>query len=149
MALIGSIPFADACCCLFYLGGGAFSLFIYNRSFMEAQEEIPLALPILLGIATGIIGALLSLITDWIVYLFFGYWEFDLAKKLIENMTEIPDYLEEMITEFERQKIHGFIWSGPLLSNLFTMPLFCIAGSLLARVFLNNQKNKIRKNLDQ
>jgi fructose-specific phosphotransferase system IIC component len=146
IALLGAIPFADACCCLFYPGGGALSLFLYNRYFLNNQDEITVALAILLGIATGLTGALLSLFVDWLTYLLFGYYEFEIAKQLIENMDEIPVYMQEMFSEFEKQKTHGFIWAGPLLTNLFVMPLFCIAGSLITRVFLLNLKSKQGKN---
>ena len=113
---------------------------------MNVQDELTAALSILLGITTGLMGAFLSLIADWLIYLLFGYWEFELARQLIDNMDEVPTYLEEMISEFDSQKVHGFIWAGPLLTNLFVMPLFCIAGSLITRVFLNNQKFKQGKN---
>lgn len=149
MALIGSIPFADACCCLIYLGGGAIGLYYYNRTFLQIHDQISAATAILLGITTGLMGAFLTLIADWIMYKLFGYWEFDLAKQLIDNINDIPDYLKDMIAEFEKQKTYGFIWAGPLLSNLFTMPVFCIAGSLLTRVFLNDKKNKTKKNIEQ
>jgi hypothetical protein len=142
IALLGAIPFADACCCFFYLGGGAVSLFLYNRYFIHEHDELTVALSILLGIATGLAGAILSLFVDWLTYLLFGYYEFEMAKQLIENMDEIPVYLEELITEFEKQKIHGFIWAGSLLTNLLVMPLFCIGGSLITRVFLINLKIK-------
>jgi hypothetical protein len=146
MALIGIIPFTDACCCLVYLGGGAISLIIYNRNFMNIEDELTVALCIFLGITTGLMGAFLSLITDWFIYILFGYWEFELAKELFDTMNEIPGYLEEMITEFEKQKEHGFIWAGPLLTNLFIMPLFCITGSLITRIYLINKKTKQEKN---
>ena len=142
VSLLGAIPFADACCCLFYLAGGALSLILYNRYYMQPQEELSIALCIYLGITTGLMAAFLSLFFDWLIYLSFGYWEFELAKQMAGNMDEIPAFLEELLTEFEKQQVHGFIWAGPLLTNLIVMPLFCIGGTLIARVFLNNQKAK-------
>jgi hypothetical protein len=142
VSLLGAIPFADVCCCLFYLAGGALSLILYNRYYMQSQEELSIALCIYLGITTGLMAAFLSLFFEWFIYLSFGYWEFELAKQMAEHMDEMPAFLEEMLAEFEKQQTHGFIWAGPLLTNLIVMPLFCIGGALITRVFLNNQKAK-------
>ena len=142
MSLLGAIPFADACCCLFYLAGGAFSLILYNRYAQPTEEQLSVALSIYLGITTGLMAAFLGLFIDWLMYLIFGYWEFDLAKQMAENMDNIPVFVEEMLTEFEKQKAHGFIWAGPLLTNLLVMPVFCTGGTLITRVLINNQKAK-------
>lgn len=142
-AILNSVPvlnFINCFCCIGIILGGAISVFYYDRNFGDGQFLNP-AVAITLGIASGIIGAFFSLLIEWMIYANFGRWELEFLQKFIENIDEIPEYLEELIFELEQDWNYGFLWGAVLLQNLILMPIFCLVGALISRVILN--KNRI------
>ena len=57
-------------------------------------------------------------------------------------MEEIPSTLEEMIYELELELEGGFIWGSILFRNLLLMPVFCLVGALIIRVFINKNREE-------
>ena len=142
-AILNSVPFLNfinCFCCLGIMLGGAISILYYDRNFGEGQH-LNLAVAITLGIASGIIGAFFSLLIEWMIYANFGRWDLELLQKFVENIEELPEYLDELIVELEQEWNSGFLWGAILLQNLILMPIFCLVGALISRVILN--KNRI------
>ena len=54
-----------------------------------------------------------------------------------QQMDEIPAYPEDMLYDIETQIASGFNWGAILLENLIILPVFCLVGAMIARVFIN------------
>jgi hypothetical protein len=142
-AILNSVPFLNfinCFCCLGIMLGGAISILYYDRNFGDGQY-LNIAVAITLGIASGIIGAFFSLLIEWIIYANFGRWELEFLQKFVENIEELPEYLEELLFELDQEWNSGFLWGAILLQNLILLPIFCLVGALISRVILN--KNRI------
>jgi hypothetical protein len=145
-AILNSVPFLNfinCFCCVGIMIGGAISTLYYDKNFGDGLP-INIALAVTLGIASGIIGAFFSLFIEWIIYANFGRWELEFLRKFAENIEELPAYLEELIFDMEEDWNAGFLWAAILLQNLILMPIFCLLGALITRVFINkNRMNNI------
>jgi len=137
-AFLNATPFLNLIncfCCIGILLGGAAGLFYYDR-LVRDQEYITTATAVTVGLTCGIIGAFISLILEWIYYNTFGDWQYDLLLALVENMDEVPDYIDEMMVEFENSLSYGYMWTSVFFRNILILPIFCLAGSLLMRIYL-------------
>jgi hypothetical protein len=140
-AIFSSIPylnFINCFCCIGIMLGGTTALVYYNHH-AGPGNFIGTAQAITLGIAAGLMGAFLSLLISWLVYLRYGHWEIRLLQSMMDRMTEIPEYLEKTIGELENEENKGFQLFAMLSSNLLLYPVFCMIGSLLTRIFLNKK----------
>lgn len=142
---LNSIPilnFINCLCCVGIMLGGAVALIYHDRSYDEVAYISP-AVAVTLGIASGLFGAFISLGLDWFIYLNLGNWELDFLQNLLESMDEIPPELNEMMFELEEELSRGFIWAATLFRNLLLMPVFCLIGSLITRVLLNRNRERV------
>jgi hypothetical protein len=143
-AAMNSIPilnFINCFCCAGIMLGGVVALVYYDRSF-TMREYINPATAVTVGITTGLFGAFISLGIDYIIFLNFGHWEIEFMYDLLEAMEEVPSALEDMIYELEQELEGGFIWGSILFRNLLLMPLFCLIGALIIRVFINKNREE-------
>jgi hypothetical protein len=141
-ATLNSIPilnFINCFCCAGIMLGGAIALVYYDRSF-AIREYVPPATAVTLGITAGLFGAFISLGIDYIIYINFGHWEIEFLYDLLDAMEEVPPALEEMLYELEQELQAGFIWGSLLLRNLILMPIFCLIGAVITRVYLNKNR---------
>jgi len=141
-AALNSIPvlnFINCFCCAGIMLGGAVALFYYDRSF-SIREYIPPATAVTVGITAGLFGAFISLGIDYIIFINFGHWEIEFLYDVLEAMEEVPSALEDMLYELEQELHGGFIWGSILLRNLFLMPIFCLIGSVIIRVYINKNR---------
>ncbi len=140
-ALFSSIPYLNMIncfCCIGIILGGITALVSYNR-VSGSLNYISTPLAITIGITAGLMGAFLSLLLSWIVYLQYGHWDIRLLKSMIENMEEVPQQLEDALQLLEDKAARGFDWAPTLFSNLLIFPLFCLVGALLTRLYLNRK----------
>ncbi len=140
-ALFSSIPYLNLIncfCCIGIMLGGTTALLYYDHR-TGSINYISSAQAITIGITAGLMGSFLSLLLSWIVYLKYGHWDIRLLQSMVENMEEVPEYLENAVRELENQASTGFRWASMLFSNLIMFPLFCLVGSLLTRLFLNKK----------
>ncbi len=129
-AIFSSIPylnFINCFCCIGIMLGGATALVSYNR-LSAAINDISMPLAITIGITAGLMGAFLSLLLSWIVYLQLGHWDIRMLQSMVEQMEEVPQQLEEALQLLEDRAARGFDWAPTLFSNLLMFPLFCLAG---------------------
>lgn len=141
-AALNSIPFLNfinCFCCAGIMLGGAVALVYYDRSYTE-REYINPAVAVTVGITAGLFGAFISLGIDYIIYLNFGHWQIEFMYDILEAMDEVPAALEDMIYELEQELEGGFIWGSTLFRNLLLMPVFCLIGSMIIRVFINKSR---------
>jgi len=144
-AILNSIPilnFVNCFCCAGIMLGGAVSLIYYDRSF-SVREYVTQATAVTLGITTGLFAAFISLGIDYIIYINFGHWEIEFLYDLLEGMDEVPPAIEEMIYEIEQELQAGFIWGSILFRNLILMPIFCLIGAFLTRLYINKKREDI------
>ena len=141
-AALNSIPilnFINCFCCAGIMLGGAVALIYFDRSF-AIREYVPPATAVTLGITAGLFGAFISLGIDYIIYINFGHWEIEFLYDLLDAMEEVPPAIEEMLYELEQELQAGFIWGSILLRNLILMPIFCLIGSMITRVYINKNR---------
>jgi hypothetical protein len=144
-AALNSIPFLNfinCFCCAGIMLGGAVALVYHDRSF-AVREYINPATAVTIGITAGLFGAFISLGIDYIIYLNFGHWEIEFMYDILEAMEEVPPAIEDMLSELETELQAGFIWGSILFRNLLIMPLFCLIGALIVRVFINKNRTDI------
>jgi hypothetical protein len=141
---LNSIPilnFINCFCCAGIMLGGAVALVFYDRSF-TTREYINPATTITVGITAGLFGAFISLGIDYIIYLNFGHWEIEFMYDLLDAMEDVPSAIEDMVYELEQELQEGFIWGSILFRNLLLMPIFCLIGALIIRVFINKNREE-------
>ena len=143
-AALNSIPilnFINCFCCAGIMLGGAVALVYHDRSY-ATREYIGQATAVTIGITTGLFGAFISLGIDYIIYLNFGHWQLEFMYDILESMDEVPTAIEDMIYELEQELEGGFIWGSTLFRNLLIMPVFCLFGALIIRVFINKNREE-------
>ncbi len=141
---LNSIPilnFINCFCCAGIMLGGAVALIYYDRSF-TVREHINPATAVTVGITAGLFGAFISLGIDYVIYLNFGHWELDFMYDILEAIEEVPPAIEEMLYELEQDLRAGFIWGSLLFRNLILMPIFCLIGAVITRVYINKNREE-------
>jgi hypothetical protein len=121
--------------------GGAVALIYYDRSF-TVREYINPATAVTVGITAGLFGAFISLGIDYLIYINFGHWELDFMYDVLEAIEEVPPVIEEMLYELEQDLQAGFIWGSLLFRNLILMPIFCLIGAMITRVYINKNREE-------
>ena len=142
---LNSIPilnFINCFCCAGIMLGGAVALIYYDRSF-AIREYLPPATAVTIGITAGLFGAFISLGIDYIIYINFGHWEIEFLYDLLDEMDEVPSALGEMLDELEQELQAGFIWGSILFRNLILMPIFCLIGAVLTRIYINKNREDV------
>lgn len=137
-ALFNATPilnFVNCFCCAGIIAGGAVGMIVYDHT---QEEKVYFGTPtaVTVGLVTGIFGAFISLLFEWIFYQVFGDWQLELVQKMMENMDEVPEYISETVREMEDAMSYGFMWASVLIRNLLVIPVFSLAGALLMRLFL-------------
>jgi hypothetical protein len=141
---LNSIPilnFINCFCCAGIMLGGAVALIYYDRSF-TLREYINPATAVTVGITAGLFGAFISLGIDYLIYINFGHWELDFMYDVLEAIEEVPPVIEEMLYELEQDLQAGFIWGSLLFRNLILMPIFCLIGAMITRVYINKNREE-------
>ena len=141
---LNSIPilnFINCFCCAGIMLGGAVALIYYDRSF-TVREYINPATAVTVGITAGLFGAFISLGIDYLIYINFGHWELDFMYDVLEAIEEVPPVIEEMLYELEQDLQAGFIWGSLLFRNLILMPIFCLIGAVITRVYINKNREE-------
>jgi len=143
--VLNSIPilnFINCFCCAGIMLGGAIALIYYDRTF-SMQEYVTPATAVTVGITAGLFAAFISLGIDYLIYINFGYWEIEFLYDVLDGLDEVPSAIEEMIYEIEQELQAGFIWGSILFRNLILMPVFCLIGAFLTRLYINKKREDI------
>jgi hypothetical protein len=143
-ALLNALPFlnlVNCFCCAGIMLGGAVGLFYYDRQGGH-REYLSTANAVTVGLVTGIIGAFISLAIEWMIYQSFGDWQLEMARNIIDQMEEVPIYIEEMMAELEKAAGYGFMWASVFFRNVVILPIFCLTGSLIMRIILLRNRTR-------
>ena len=144
-AVLNSIPvlnFINCFCCAGIMLGGAVALIYYDRTY-SIREYVTQATVVTVGITAGLFAAFISLGIEYLIFINFGYWEIEFLYDLLDEMDEIPTVIEEMIYEIEQELQGGFMWGSLLFRNLILMPVFCLIGAFLTRIYINKNREDL------
>ena len=147
-ALLFSIPFINMIncfCCAGIMLGGAVALVYYDRSF-GIREIVSTATALTLGLVSGLAAAFISIFINWMIFFMFGNWELELINILNDTLGDVPEMAEtmdELIYEMEAEASKGYYFGRVLMElvrNLILLPIFSVAGALIARIFINKNR---------
>ena len=150
-ALLFSIPFINMIncfCCAGIMLGGAVALFYYDRSY-DIREIISPATTLTIGLVSGLAAAFISIFINWFIFSIFGNWELELINILNDNLGDMPEMAEvmdELIYEMESEASKGYYFGRILMElvrNLILLPIFSVGGALIARIFINKNRQDI------
>jgi len=122
-------------CCIGIILGGAVAFYYFDKLHND-PGLLTTANAVTIGITTGIAASFISLILEWIFYLLFGDWQYELMQTLVEGMDYVPEYVDELMIQIEESLSYGFLWTPILIRNIIILPLFCLFGSLLMKIYL-------------
>jgi hypothetical protein len=88
------------------------------------------------------VGAIIYTWYAYVIYINFGHWELDFMYDILDAIEEVPPAIEEMLYELEQDLQAGFIWGSLLFRNLILMPIFCLIGAVIIRVFSNKNREE-------
>ena len=133
IGLLSALPFVkygNACCCLWVLLGGVIAVWLAQSN---QTEPIKVADGLMLGIAAGVVGAVVALPVNMV----FEEWERGLMLRFVDSMNaDIPPDLRaavESATSSVGGRVLGFVYS--LIVNV----IFGMLGGLLGvAVFKRN-----------
>lgn len=142
----------NCCCCAGILTGGAVAVYLYKREFAEGTPPLESSDALILGILSGIIGAITTTILTSLVMFMFGPVESDLLKKTFEKLVSrleqggfVPaGTLERMQDEFERSLREARTFGGILRNLVFTLiihPIFAMLGALIGYGLFGRKPN--------
>ncbi|NOX90585.1 MAG: hypothetical protein GXO77_16390 [Calditrichaeota bacterium] len=144
-ALTDSIPVLNLVNCLFCAGivvGGMIPLWLLQRnaedkSFFTTPEVIHL------GLLTGLFGAFLSFVFQYIVFKIYGNWQVQWMIQAMDNMETLPPFWEELYAELQKPEYQGFAGLAILIRNLIIFPVFMVLGGLLMnKILIRKRSNR-------
>jgi hypothetical protein len=141
---------AICCCCAGLMAGGAIAYYVYRSEHQEGMEPLESADGVVLGIFSGLIGAvagtLLSLVFGWILghpdaklVLKFFDWLESKGSLPPETVDQLDQLREEMQRQIERGPTVGKIFQG-LFFSLILNPIFSMFGGLIAYGLFGKKK---------
>jgi hypothetical protein len=94
MGVLSALPFVGACCCLWIVGGGALAAYL-----MQQNHPLPITVAdgALVGLLSGVFGAVMWTITSIPVDLFLGDIQRQTVAGLIERLGDLPPDFREML----------------------------------------------------
>ncbi len=137
-ALSDSIPllsFVNVFCCIGIASGGFVTLWLLQRQFPQ-KEYFTTPEVIHLGLLTGLVGAFLSFVFQYIVFLWIGNWQVQWLLNAMNNMPELPPMWENLYEELQRPEYQNFAGLAILVRNLIIFPIFTFFGALIMNKIL-------------
>lgn len=142
---------AVCCCCAGIMAGGAVAYYIYREEHQPDMEPLESTDGVLLGIFSGLIGAVagtfLSLLLGWVL----GHPDAKLMLRFfdwVESQGNIPpesmDQLDQAREEFQKQIEHGPTVGKMMQSLFFALildPIFSMFGGLIAYGLFGKKKH--------
>ena len=124
---------ANVCCCLWVVAGGVLVVYLQQQSRAEPVET---ADAVLGGLIAGLIGAVITCLGQYILYMITGQLWQDIMRQQIESNPEIPAEFRDAIINFLTGR---GLW---LLVLAFTLPVyavFAMLGALLGMAFFKKK----------
>jgi hypothetical protein len=141
----------NCCCCAGILFGGAMSVYLYRQEFTDEMPPLESSDALILGIISGIIGALVTSFLSTIIVLILGPVETEMVRgfmeKLIQKLedrgTIPPGTFDEMSQQFENAMKEAGTIGGALRSLVYALilyPIFSMLGALIGFGILGKKK---------
>ena len=116
-------------CCLGVASGGVVAVLYLHKYGPFDSFSLPQVIQI--GLVTGLAGAFLSFFMQYLVFQFYGNWQIEWIKNMIENLDEIPPMWESIYEELQSPEFQGFAGASILIRDLIIFPVFTFLGALL------------------
>jgi hypothetical protein len=132
----------NCCCCAGILFGGAMSVFFYRQEFTAEMPPVESSDALILGIISGIIGALITTLLSAVILLIIGPVESEMMRGFFEKLVQkledrgsLPQgTLENMQDQFDKAVKEGMTLGGILRSLVYALiiyPIFSMLGALI------------------
>ena len=139
---IPGLNLLNCCCCSVILLGGAMSVYFYRQEFTNEMPPMESSDALILGIAAGIIGALITTILNATISLLLGPVETQMMRNIMEKlMQKLEDRgslpagtMDNMRDQFEQAIKEGGTIGGILRSLIYALilyPIFSMLGGLI------------------
>jgi hypothetical protein len=144
----------NCCCCAGILFGGAMSVYLYRQEFTPEMPPLESSDALMLGIISGIIGALITTILSAAISLILGPVETemlrDVMSKLIQKLEDRgampPGTFDQMSDQFEQALKEGSTIAGILRSLVYALilyPIFSMLGGLIGFSLFGKKKQPV------
>jgi hypothetical protein len=144
----------NCCCCAGILFGGAMSVYLYRQEFSEEMPPLESSDALVLGIMSGIVGALVATFLTAIVSHFFGPLQTELVRGFVEKIGQKledsgslpPGSMEDMSDKLEQAIKEGGSISGILSSLIYALilyPIFSMIGGLIGFGIFGKKKTTV------
>jgi len=142
----------NCCCCAGILFGGAMSVYLYRQEFTAEMPPLESSDALILGIISGIIGALITTFLSAMITLILGPVETELVRNFMEKLTQKledrgsvpPGTMDNLRDQFEKAMKESGTIGGILRSLVYSLiiyPIFSMLGGLIGFGFFGKKKN--------
>ena len=147
---IPGLNLLNCCCCAGILLGGAISVYLYKQEFTHEMPPMESSDALILGIISGIIGALITTFLGAMITLVFGQIETEMVRNLLdklENQGTFPQSLiDKLRNQFEEtikegRTVGGIL--GSMIIDLIIFPIFSMLGGLIGFGIFGKKKETI------
>ncbi len=141
---------AVCCCCAGLMAGGAVAYYVYRNEHQPEMEPLESTDGIILGIFSGLIGAVAGTVLSVFLGFVFGHPDAKLMLRIfdwLESKGNLPpasaDQIDQLREEFQRQIEHGPTL-GKIAQGLFFAlildPIFSMLGGLIGYGLFGKKK---------
>jgi hypothetical protein len=141
----------NCCCCAGIIVGGAVAVYLYRQEFVEGTPPLESSDALVVGIMSGIIGALTTSILTSIVTFVCGPLESQLVKSTMEKVMQRledqgmlpPGTMDKMSDELEKSMEESRTFGGILRNLVFTLivyPIMAMLGGLIGYGIFGRKK---------
>jgi hypothetical protein len=143
----------NCCCCAGILLGGALAVYFYKQEFTDEMPPMESSDALILGIVSGIIGALITTILSATITLVLGPVETQMMRNFMEKLMQKfedrgslpPGTMDNMRDQFEQAIKEGGTIGGVLRSLVYALilyPIFSMLGGLIGFGIFGKKKSK-------
>jgi hypothetical protein len=151
---IPGLNLLNCCCCAGILFGGGMSVYLYRKEFTNEMPPMESSDALILGIISGIIGAIITTIFNALISLTFGPVEVEMMRNFMEKLTEklenngsVPaGTLDNMRDQFEQALKEAGTIGGTLRSLIYALiiyPIFSMLGGLIGYSIFGKKKQTV------
>lgn len=135
IGLLSALPvvsIGNCCCCLWVVGGGAIAAYLLQAN---AAEPIALGDGALVGLLSGLFGAVIHTVVAVPVNLMTGPFQQRLIQGVMEQAQDVPENVRQIFDTMGAQTVSALGVITGLLFMLVVGAVFATLGGLLGAVF--------------
>lgn len=155
IGIISGLPglsLLNCCCCAGIMGGGAVAVLLYKKEISHHETLLfESSDALILGILSGIVGAVLATLLSSLVFLLVGPVEMEFLRSVITKLAEQleesgsipPGALDESLHQLEEALQEGITFGSflrELAISLIVYPIFSMIGSLIMYGIIGRKK---------